>query len=66
MRYEDDSSGIYDRGHGGYNETISAWRKQREGVAKRLDKFYKGIGALQAMIRIIERAKKRNPNNLPF
>jgi hypothetical protein len=60
MKYNEDSFGIYEKG------SFYRWAKQREGIAKRLDKFYKGIGAMQAMVKIIEKAKKNNPNNLPF
>jgi len=41
MNSHNDSFGIYDRGHGGYKETISFWRRQREGIIQRLIRFWK-------------------------
>jgi hypothetical protein len=63
-----DSQGIYETGHGGYKETISVWRRQREGIVKRLRNFENNLSKIRGAVDIIEQAKKDNPlkNNLPF
>jgi hypothetical protein len=63
---EDNSFGIYERGHGNYRETMKYWAKQREGIAKRLMKFARGVHSLDEAVKFIEEAKKKNKDNLPF
>jgi hypothetical protein len=60
------SHGIYERGHGGYKETISFWKRQREAIVSRLLNFGRNLEKIGEAEKIIEEAKKDNPNGLPF
>lgn len=60
------SEGIYERGHGSYEENMSYWKRQRELIVNNLRNFGRNTHKLKQAHDILAEAKAKNPKGLIF